>query len=110
MNLIAIHTTVGTRAQAQHMARTLVERRLAACAEISEIESFYSWKGAIQNEPEFRLVLKTTEARYEAAEAAIVELHPYELPAVHAVPLAHVHGPYARWVEDGTSIGIDGAS
>lgn len=100
MNTIAVVTTVGSRAEAQNMARTLVERRLAACAQIAEIESFYSWNGALHHEPEFKVTFKTTDAQYAAMETAIRELHSYELPDIHAVALVHVYAPYAQWVED----------
>ena len=98
MDLLAVYTTVGTRQDARRIARSLVEARLAACAQIDEIESFYRWKGEIVNEPEYRVLLKTTEARYAAVEAAIRALHPYELPAIHAVELEEVYEPYAEWV------------
>ena len=85
MKYIAVVTTVGNLGEAQSIACALVGRRLAACAQISEIESFYTWQGCVQNEKEFRLLFKTTDERYPAVEAAIKELHPYELPPV--VPL-----------------------
>jgi len=100
MNPIAVITTVGTRAEAQAMARALVVRKLAACAQIDAIESFYTWDGAIQNEPEFRITFKTTDVQYATVEAAIRELHSYALPAIHAVSFAHVHAPYAQWIRD----------
>ena len=103
MTLLAVYTTVGTADQARAMARALVERRLAACAQIEPIESFYAWKGAVQHDPEFRLLLKTTAERYDAVEAAIRELHPYELPAIHAVAVERAHAPYAAWVAEGSS-------
>lgn len=99
MTVIAVVTSVGNRAEAQAMARALVERRLAACAQISEIESFYTWDGAVQNEAEFRVLFKTTEERYQAVEDAIRELHTYELPAIHAFPIVQVYAPYAAWIE-----------
>jgi len=98
MNPIAVITTVGSRAEAQAMARALVERKLAACAQIEEIESFYTWNGAVQNEREFRVTFKTMDAQYAAIEAAIRELHSYELPAIHAVALAAVYAPYGEWI------------
>jgi periplasmic divalent cation tolerance protein len=103
MKLLAVYTTVATREDARRIAGTLVERKLAACAQICDIESFYAWKGAVQHEPEFRILLKTTEARYPAVEAAIRALHPYELPAIHAVALAHSYAPYAAWIEEGST-------
>jgi periplasmic divalent cation tolerance protein len=96
---LAVVTTVGSLGEAQSMARALVERRLAACAQISEIESFYTWQGSIQNEKEFRVLLKTTVERYPAVEAAIKELHSYELPAIHAFALERVFAPYAAWID-----------
>lgn len=99
MKLIAVFTTVGTLDQAREIAGVLVERKLVACAQISEIESFYRWKGALQNDKEFRVLLKTSAARYEAVEAAIRELHSYELPAIHAFEITHAYEPYAAWVE-----------
>jgi periplasmic divalent cation tolerance protein len=100
MKPIAVVTTVGSRADAQRLAHALVERRLAACAQISEIESIYRWKDAVQQEPEFRVLFKTTDQRYGLVESAIRELHSYELPAIHAFAFEHVHPAYAAWIEE----------
>ena len=99
MKHIAVITTVGNLDEARRMAHALVDRKLAACAQISEIESFYTWKGAVQNEKEFRVLFKTTGANYDAVERAIKELHSYELPAIHALALERVYEPYAQWIE-----------
>jgi periplasmic divalent cation tolerance protein len=100
MKPIAVVTTLGSRADAERMARILVERKLAACAQISEISSIYRWKDAVHQEPEFRLLLKTTDALYPAVEQAIRAQHPYELPAIHAFALEHVLPAYAVWIEE----------
>ncbi len=96
---IVVVTTVGTRAEARAMARTLVERQLVACAQIAEIESFYRWDGGTRDDGEFRLWLKTVPGRYDAVEAAIRDLHPYELPAIYAMPVGPIDAAYATWVE-----------
>jgi periplasmic divalent cation tolerance protein len=105
MSCIAVFTTVGKLAEAQAISRALVERKLAACAQISEIESVYVWNGAVQNEKEFRILLKTTRERYAEVETAIRELHPYDLPAVFSVPFDQVYPPFADWVMEGSSGG-----
>ncbi|MFZ4478723.1 MAG: divalent-cation tolerance protein CutA [Rhodoferax sp.] len=108
MKLIAVHTTVASLQEARNIARALVERRLVACAQIAEVESFYGWEGALQNEREFRLLLNTTDAQYMAVQAAIRALHSYQLPAIYAVALEHVDQAYADWVEqcsDGAKAG-----
>lgn len=98
MSLIAVITTLPTREQALQLARTLVEQRLVACAQLSAIESLYLWNGQLQQEPEVRLTLKAPESHYAAIEAAILNQHPYDLPAIHAQRLDRVHEPYGAWI------------
>jgi periplasmic divalent cation tolerance protein len=96
---LAVVTTLPTRAAAQDLARALLAQRLAACAQITEIESFYVWDGALQQAPEWRLLLKTRATLYARLEAAIRAAHPYELPAIHALPLAAIDAAYAGWID-----------
>ena len=103
MGLIAVLTTIDSEDGAKQIAAALVERKLAACVQISRIESFYSWEGRTQNDAEFRLVIKTTTERYEDVEATILGLHSYDLPAIYSVDLAQVHAPYAEWVRDNSA-------
>jgi periplasmic divalent cation tolerance protein len=100
MEIVAILTTIDSAERAQAIAGALVERKLAACVQISEVESVYSWKGTVQREREFRIMAKTLAGRYADAEAAIRELHTYELPAIYAVPVTEVFAPYADWVAE----------
>jgi periplasmic divalent cation tolerance protein len=102
---VLVFTTVAERADADRIARTVVERGLAACAQISGIDSWYAWQGAVQNEAEFRILFKVAAGAYEALEAAILELHPYELPAIHAVAVERAHRPYADWVAANSGAG-----
>ena len=98
MDCIAVITTVASRDDARRIAKALVERRLVACAQISEIESLYHWDGALQDDREFRLLLKTVDTQYDAVEQAIRALHPYELPAIYALPIDRIDASYAQWV------------
>ena len=95
---IAVVTTVASRAEAQALAHALVQRRLAACAQISQIDSVYRWQGRVQQEAECRIVFKTTRERYAQVEQAIRELHSYELPEIHALAFEAVYPPYGEWI------------
>lgn len=96
---VAVVTTVGSRADAQRIARELVERRLVACAQISEIESVYRWDGRVAQEPEWRLLLKAPASMTSAVMDAVRALHPYRLPALHALALHEVDAAYGAWIE-----------
>ena len=100
MSIIAIMTTTDSRDEARSIAATLVERKLAACAQVSSIQSFYTWQGDVRNDDEFRVLVKTTAERYADVEAAILELHSSELPAIVAFGIGQSYGPYAEWVAD----------
>lgn len=107
MNILAVITTTDSLELARKIAAALVDRRLAACVQISRIESFYAWQGQTQNDDEFRVFVKTTEDRYPDVEAAILELHTYDVPAIVAFPFEHVFEPYADWVVENTSDAAD---
>ena len=91
-------TTTDSLDEARTIAAALVERKLAACAQISSIQSYYTWEGEVRNDDEFRILIKTTGERYADVEAAILELHSYDLPAVVAFDISQAYGPYAEWI------------
>lgn len=98
---LEVTTTVPTGELASAIAKALVERRLAACVQISgPVESVYRWEGAIETSTEYRCTVKTTAAAYHRLLAAIVELHPYEIPEVLAVPIAQGHEEYLSWLAE----------
>jgi periplasmic divalent cation tolerance protein len=99
MGYIEVVTTCGDRTEARAIARSLVEQKLVACARIAEIESFYFWQGALQQDQEYEVSGKTTGDRYPEVESAIRSLHSYALPDIHARAIAPVYSPYAEWLE-----------
>lgn len=96
----SVVTTIDDADKARAIAKAIVGQKLAACAQISAIESVYNWDGALQNDAEFRILFKTTDERYADVEAAILELHTYDLPAIFAWEAKHVFEPYAKWVAE----------
>ena len=100
MGSIAVFTSIDSPERARAIATALVERRLAACVQVSTIESVYSWQGAVQNDMEYRVMAKTMADRYPEVEAAIRELHSYDLPAIYALDVAAIFEPYAEWVAE----------
>ena len=97
-------STVGTAEDAERIARALVERRLAACVNVVPgVVSFYRWKGAVEKDEERLLVIKTRAERLEALREALVELHPYEVPELVALPVEAGHAPYLAWLDESVS-------
>ena len=92
-------TTVGVAEKAEQLANLLVERRLAACVNIvGPIRSIYRWKGSIEREQEYLLVIKTTAERAAELEAAFAEHHPYELQERVELSIEGGSAPYLEWL------------
>jgi periplasmic divalent cation tolerance protein len=97
-------TTVGSPEEAHRLARLLVERRLAACVNlIPNLTSIYRWQGAIEEAAETLLLIKTTADQLLALEAAIRELHSYDLPEFLTLPVESGSQPYLAWLLDSVS-------
>jgi len=96
---LLILTNLPDEAAAQALAAALVTERLAACVNVlAPCRSVYRWQGKVEHAQEVPLLIKTTAARYKALEAAIRARHPYELPEIIAVPIAHGLPEYLNWV------------
>lgn len=93
-------TTVSGEPQARDLARQLVESRLAACVNQVRVASTYRWRGAVEEEPEILLLIKTTRARQADLQDALLEAHPYELPEFITLPITDGSEPYLKWLQD----------
>ncbi len=96
---VVIMTTAGSREEAHRLARGLVEKRLAACVQMMPVESVYEWKGAVQEDSEFLLLIKTRRACYANVEAHLRSAHSYEVPEILALPVERGLSDYLGWVD-----------
>jgi periplasmic divalent cation tolerance protein len=91
------------RDEANKLARTLVEMRLAACVNLTpRIESYFWWDDAVQHDEEALLIVKTTEAKLDDLMTYVAENHSYDLPEVIALPLSEGLPEYLAWIEKET--------
>jgi periplasmic divalent cation tolerance protein len=92
-------TTCGSLEEARHIARAVIERRLAACVNIvPQVESIYRWKGEVETANESLLVIKTTAGVFERLRAALAELHSYEVPECIEVTVTDGSEAYLDWI------------
>jgi periplasmic divalent cation tolerance protein len=105
MNALLVMSNLPDRATAEKLAEALIHKRVAACVNIlAPCRSVYRWKGAVQHAEEYPVLIKTTRERYAALEAAIREVHPYELPEIVAVPIERGLRAYLDWVATETTL------
>ncbi|MBB6146619.1 periplasmic divalent cation tolerance protein [Silvibacterium bohemicum] len=94
-------TTIDSADAAQRLAQVLVEQRLAACVNLLPgLTSIYRWQGAVETASEILLLIKTEEEQLPSLEAALHELHPYELPEFLVLSIESGSELYLRWLHD----------
>ena len=99
-------STVATAEDAERLARSLVEKGVAACVNIvPSVVSVYRWQGAVERAPELLLVIKTTGERFEELKATLVAQHPYDVPELIAIPIAAGSERYLEWLAASVSRG-----
>lgn len=103
--LILVRITCPSRRVAEDIADAALEARLSACANLEgPVSSTYRWKGVIEQSFEFILWLKAPEANWTKIEALVNRVHPYDVPAIVALPLSHVSDAYAAWALENTDV------
>ena len=95
-------STFADKEVAKNTARMLVEERLAACVQILPVESVYLWNGAICEDSEAILIIKSRTELFDKIVAAIKESHTYELPEIIQVPISAGLTEYLDWIGDST--------
>ncbi|MFQ5526261.1 MAG: divalent-cation tolerance protein CutA [Thermoanaerobaculia bacterium] len=103
MNAVVVVTTVGTEEEANSLASELVSRRLAACVNVLPVQrSIYRWKGKLCEDSELMLLIKSVAAEYPALEAAIKELHSYDLPEILCFHVREGEAGFLSWLAEAT--------
>ena len=97
-----IITTTACKEAAKKIAGLLVERRLAACAQMFPIESIYFWQGKICEDNEIALFIKSKTVLFDEIKAAIKENHAYEVPQIVQIPITGGLPEYLKWIGDCT--------
>ena len=102
-NKILVFCTISSQKAANALAEAMVVEELAACVNIlPSVRSVYRWQGAVETADEVLLVIKSRENLFESLRLRIIELHPYDVPEVIAVPILAGHGPYLEWIDNST--------
>jgi periplasmic divalent cation tolerance protein len=85
--------------QAHDLARALVERGVAACVNVVPgVRSVYRWEGAVHDDPESLLLVKTVRSGLAALLTALDELHPYEVPEALVLSPEAGSSAYLAWL------------
>ncbi len=100
MTPVMIVSTYPNRSTIMKIAEILVSEKAAACVNISEVSSVYSWKGKIENASECIAIFKTTDKNRELLKKRIAQTHPYDVPEIMEIDVTSVNLPYLDWLAE----------
>lgn len=100
---IQVFTTIDSKDKAGNIARKVVEKKLAACVQITgPITSVYRWQEKINEDEEWLIIFKSRLELYDTLEREIKALHDYDVPEILAIPVVNGNRDYLDWLEKET--------
>jgi len=98
---VVIFVTAANKEEAQKIAASLIERKLAACVNIiDKIESVFWWEGKVESAREMMLVIKSKKTNLDKIIKQVKAMHSYSVPEIIAIPIAGGYKPYLKWIND----------
>ncbi|MEL6555373.1 MAG: divalent-cation tolerance protein CutA [Cyanobacteria bacterium J06621_11] len=95
-------TTCSNEQEATRITTLLIEKKLAACVQSSEIQSTYHWQGNVETDHEIRLMIKTRSTLFDDISAVIKRESSYDNPEIVAIPITQGSQTYFTWLETET--------
>lgn len=103
--MLVVMGTFPDRETALRIARCLVEEGLVACVNLFPgVESIYRWEGVVESSSEVGFWMKTQASSYPLLETRFRALHPYEVPALVALPISDGLAPFLDWIRAQTGL------
>lgn len=98
---VVVLTTVSNDAEAEDLARKIVEAKLAACVQIlPPMKSVYYWENAIQVDSEHLLLIKTFREKFDELSKFIQTNHRYDTPEIIVLEASAVAENYLDWMKN----------
>ena len=100
MNTVIIQTTCATVTEEKNIAKVLIEDKLAACIQLSEVESLYMWNNEFCCDNETLMNIKTRKENFEKVKSKIKELHSYDVPEIIQIDITDISKKYLKFMGD----------
>ncbi|MBI2646745.1 MAG: divalent-cation tolerance protein CutA [Deltaproteobacteria bacterium] len=98
---ISVLSTIGSKKEAQALAKILIKEKLAACVQIVPgLESFYFWQNKLCQDKEVLVIIKTRRILFSKLVKTIKKNHSYEIPQILALPIVGATSSYFQWMKN----------
>lgn len=102
-NYIEVHWTSGSIDEARRVSRYLVQERYVASAQIIPwVESISMLNNQLETMQESKIVMKSTEAKFEQIKKIIIDNCKYQIPEITFIRIAGGSQEYLDWIHKST--------
>lgn len=105
---VVVLVTASSQAEAESLAKALVEAKLAACVNLYPVRSFYRWQGELCCDQEWQLTIKTRLASFGRLAHEVQQRHSYDTPEIIALPIVTGSPSYLDWLDAQTVLPSSG--
>ena len=98
----SVYITVNSEHEAKGIAKSLLDKRLIACANLFPITSLYYWNDKFQEDKEIAMIMKTRTSLMDKLIEELKKIHPYEVPCIVSWNISRGYVDYLSWVEQET--------
>jgi periplasmic divalent cation tolerance protein len=104
MSFLLIYVTTKDEKEAHKIANQLLSKRMIACANMFPVKSLYWWKGAIESDDEYAMIMKTQELHKESIISEIKTLHSYDVRCIEFFKIEDGSPDYLEWIMTETTL------
>jgi periplasmic divalent cation tolerance protein len=98
MSFALVMTTASSPQEAEKIAHALLQEQLAACVQTLPIQSYYTWEGRLNQEPEYLMLIKGRAGNFDQIQACIIANHSYKVPEIIQIPIPTGSPNYLEWM------------
>ena len=100
MQYCIVTTTTYSKEESIKITKEVLNKKLAACVQCSEIESSYFWEGKIEHNLEYKLDFKTSKEKAKELIDFIKSIHSYKVPEIIVTPIIDGNIEYFKWIDE----------
>jgi periplasmic divalent cation tolerance protein len=104
VKLITLFLTCANRQEAQKIGDELLDKNLAACVRMFDVDSTYLWQGAKHNSSEVQLIIESAEDKFNAIETTVRRLHSYKTFVLAVYPVVKSSAGVEQWVKESLDV------
>lgn len=103
MKVIIVQTTCSSKEEAKNIAEVLIKEKLAACVQLSDVESLYIWNEKFCSDKETLMIIKTRKKNFKKVKSKIKELHSYDVPEIIQTDITNASKKYIKFIGENTN-------